>query len=181
MRFSAAYLRAALWSGVRSRGDNDLVTAESPMSDGRPESPNHNAWLLELGQTTRAAAQLATICFDLARILGGVDETLMYDDPLGTLQRRLTRLDAQRFPELSEFLPVLDSARRQRNDVLHAFLVRDGLFRRTANGGYDQAFYSVEDLRVAKEQIDAASRLGNRVLYSNGGKIVEAWRQRVNS
>lgn len=165
----------------RTCGDNDFVTDEGVMSDGRLDSPNHNAWLLELGQTTRAAAQLATICFDLARILGGVDESLMYDDPLGTLQRRLTRLDAQRFPELSEFLFALDSARQRRNDVLHAFLVRDGLFRRTTSGGYDRSFYSVEDLRVAKKQIDAASRLGNRVLYSNGGKIVEAWRQRVNS
>jgi hypothetical protein len=184
MRLAAAYsvpVQRDRCSSRRRCGDNGLVTEEVILSDGRPDSPNHSAWLLELGRTTRAAAQLATICFDLTRILGGVDESQLYDDPLGTLQARLARLDVQRFPELSEFLPALDSARRWRNDVLHAFLVRDGLFRRTASGGYDRSFFSVEELRAAREELEAASRLGNHVLYSNGGEIVEAWRQCIGS
>lgn len=162
------------------RREDGAVTGEDTITDGDPESSNFDAWLNELGRVTRAASQLATICFDLARILGGVDESLMYDDPLGGLQKRLRRIDATRFRELADFLPALDSARRQRNDVLHAFLVRDGLFRRTASGGYDRTFYTVGDLSNAREQIEVASRAGNQLLYANGGEIVEAWRQRVD-
>lgn len=156
------------------------MTNDGTTTDGDPESASHATYLLELGRTTLAAAQLATICFDLARILGGVTDSVMFDDPLGGLQRRLEGLDTKRFPELSDFLAALDSARRHRNDVLHAFLVRDGLFRRTARGGYDRAFYFVQDLRFATEQIEDASRLGSRVLYANGGELVRTWRQHVD-
>jgi hypothetical protein len=37
---------------------------------------------------------IATICFDLAHIVGGVDGPSMYDDSLGSLRDRLRRLPA---------------------------------------------------------------------------------------
>lgn len=152
---------------------------EEPRSAGDPSHPDHDAWVLELGRATRVAAQLATICFDLARIVGGVDENQMYDDPLGGLQQRLRALDPESSPLLPEFLTVLDQARHTRNDIMHAFLVRDGLLRRSSKRGYDREFYSISSLVSAKDQLAAASSLGNQVLYANGGEAVEAWRQRI--
>jgi len=71
----------------------------------------------------------------------------------------------------------LASARRIRNGVVHAFLVRDGLFRRTASGGYEDACYTVASLARARGQIEAASSLGNQMLSANGGAMVAsgAW------
>ena len=146
-------------------------------SAGDPSHPDHDTWILELGRATRAAAQLATICFDLARIVGGVNENKMYDDPLGGLQQRLGGLDPASSPILPEFLVVLDSARHTRNDIMHAFLVRDGLLRRSSKRGYDRDFYTISSLINARDQLEAASRLGNQILYANGGEAVEAWRQ----
>ena len=151
---------------------------EEPRAAGDPSHPDHDAWALELGRVTRAAAQLATICFDLARIVGGVDENKMYDDPLGGLQQRLGGIEPKSSPLLPEFLAVLDSARHTRNDIMHAFLLRDGLLRRSSKRGYDREFYSISTLINTKDQLEAASRLGNQILYANGGEAVEAWRQR---
>jgi hypothetical protein len=41
------------------------------------------------GRATYAATRVVSICFDLARVLGGVASTDMYSDPLGTLINRL--------------------------------------------------------------------------------------------
>jgi len=150
-----------------------------PNSEGDPAHKDHDLWLLELGRLTRAAAQLATICFDMARIVGGVKEGAMYDDPLGGLQRRLEAIDSIELQELPAFLALLDSARRARNDVMHAFLVRDGLLRRTAAGGYDKDFYTIASLAEARSQLEDASRLGGQILHVNGGAALEAWRQRL--
>ena len=103
---------------------------------------------------------------------------MLYDDPLGGLQARLMKLDATDLPDMAEFLDALDDARQTRNDVMHAFLVRDGLLRRSRSPGYDRDFFTVGSLIDAKQLLEQASRLGNGVLYSNGGAAVEAWRQR---
>jgi hypothetical protein len=147
---------------------------------GNPASHEHEAWLLELGRVTRAAAQLATICFDLARIVGGIGEEQLYDDPLGGLQRRLLLIDATELPEMPQFMDALDAARRIRNDVAHAFLVRDGLFRRSAGGRHEREFYTVASLQSARTRIEAASRLGDQVLHTNGGARIGAWRQALS-
>ena len=95
---------------------------------------------------------------------GGFNEALLYDDPLGGLQQRLWVIDPRALPPMPQCMQGLASARRIRNDVMHAFLVRDGLFRRTASGGYEEAFYTVAPLARARGQIEAASSLGNQML-----------------
>ena len=150
---------------------------EDALEAGDPAHPDHEAWLSELGRVTRGAAQLATICFDLARIIGGVTEELMYDDPLGALQRRIGAIGLGEPSETGDFMAVLDSARRARNDVMHAFLVRDGLFRRTAAGGYETEFYTVGSLVETRRRLEEASRLGIELLHANGGAAIAAWRQ----
>lgn len=102
----------------------------------------------------------------------------MYDDPLGGLARRLGRIDSAALPRLPEFLTVLITARHTRNDVMHAFLVRDGLLRRSAQRGYERDFYAVSSLIAAREQLELASGIGNEILYANGGSELEGWRQR---
>lgn len=156
---------------------NDMEVEEL-CSAGDPNHPDHDTWILELGRVARAAAQLATTCFDLARIVGGVSEQMMYDDPLGGLQQRLSGIEPAALPLMFDFLAALESARHTRNDVMHAFLVRDGLLRRSTKRGYDRDFYTVRSLIDAREQLEAASRMGNRILYANGGDFVEAWRQK---
>lgn len=155
------------------------VENEEPSTAGDPRHPDHEAWILELGRVTRSAAQLATICFDLARIVGGVSGEQMYDDPLGGLQQRLGVLDPARSPLLPEFLAALDEARHTRNDIMHAFLVRDGLLRRSSKRRYDRDFYTLSSLTSARSQLETASRLGDRILYADGGEAIEAWRQRI--
>ena len=56
---------------------------------GDPNHHDHEAYLLELGRATYAAAGLAGIAFDVLRIHGGFDSADLYSDPLGTLQGRL--------------------------------------------------------------------------------------------
>ena len=154
------------------------MTVDGSNTAGNPEHAEHVLWLTELGRVTRAAAQLATICFDLARIVGGVHESEIYDDPLGALEKRLRAIVLANLPEIDDFMALLDTARRTRNDVMHAFLVRDGLLRRTRKGGYDRDFYSVESLREARQHLEDASRIGANVLHANGGAVLESWRQR---
>jgi hypothetical protein len=45
---------------------------------------------------------LATIFFDLTRIVGGIHEAEMYDDPLGALGQRLRTIDSANLPEIDE-------------------------------------------------------------------------------
>lgn len=96
---------------------------------GDPSDPRHSDWLIALGAATDTAASLATICFDLARVLGGVTSSAMYKDPLGALEKRVGKV-AVGFgtappPDLAAFVAALPSARETRNDLLHALRLRD--------------------------------------------------------
>ena len=147
---------------------------------GDPQDADHEAWLLELGRATYAAARLAGVCFDLARVLGGVESGDMYSDPLGTLINRLRPIGQHGdVPGLADFLNQLSDARDDRNDLLHALPVAHGLHRRkTKNLGYVRNFYDVEALSAVASSLEAAARVGNGLLYQDGGAAVRRWYER---
>jgi hypothetical protein len=127
-----------------------------------------------------AAARVAKICTDTLSVVGGVPSSVMYSDPLGTLEGRLRGLVTRNpeLPGLAEFLRVLPGARKTRNDLLHALPDRDGLRRRkTDDPHYVRTFYSIEDVEAATREIDEAWRSGHQVLYADDGAAVYAWGQ----
>lgn len=144
------------------------------------DMPN-TRWLLELGRATYAAARVAGICFDLARILGEVESADMYSDPLGKLINRLRPLAGRgSVPGLGDFLIQLDEARDDRNDLLHALPVAYGLHRRKTNAlGYVRNFFDVEDLGAVASTMEAAARVGNGLLYQDGGAAIRRWYERA--
>lgn len=152
----------------------------TPQHAGDPRHPDHERWLLELGRATYAASAVAGICFDLARVLGNVESSAMYSDPLGTLISRLNPIARrEEIPGLSEFIVKLDSAREDRNDLLHALPVLHGLHRRKRdNPGYVRNFYDIEDLLAVTTHLTAAARVGNGLLYHDGGEAVRRWYER---
>lgn len=152
----------------------------SPAHSGDPRHPEHDVWLLELGRATYAAARAAGICFDLARIIGGVESADMYSDPLGTLVGRLRSIAGlDLLSGLPEFVEQVDAAREGRNDLLHALPVLHGLHRRkTKDPAYERNFYDVEQLSEVTEQLSDAARQGSRLLYQDGGEAVRRWYER---
>ena len=148
---------------------------------GDPRHADHERWLLELGRATYAAARIAGICFDLARVLGDVESSAMYSDPLGVVIRRLRPVTAQgTVPGLEDFIRCVEAARDDRNDLLHALPVRHGLHRRrTRDPMYVREFYDVEHLAAVATSLDAAARAGNRLLYHDGGVAVRRWYERA--
>lgn len=142
-----------------------------------PRHANHENFLLELGRATFEAAGVAQICFDLARVLGGVDSSEMYSDPLGRLINRLKDIsDSNNTDGLKHFLGDLEKARTDRNDLLHALPVKDGLYRRiTSDLQYEKTFYTVDDIARVTANLTAARRRGNDLLYQDGGAAVRAW------
>ena len=157
---------------------NDQVTRYA----GNPRHPDHEAWLLELGRATYSASRVAGICFDLARILGGVESADMYSDPLGTLINRLQPIGRRGDVDgLAEFIEQLGAAREDRNDLLHALPVADGLHRRkTSEPAYVRNFFDVEDLAAVISSLTATARVGNGLLYQDGGAAVRRWYERGN-
>lgn len=158
-----------------------LMSNPDPRHAGDPRHADHEKWLFELGRATYAAARVAGICFDLARIFGDVESAAMYSEPLGTLINRLrpvaTRGDV---PGLADFISHLEEARDDRNDLLHALPVAYGLHRRkTQELGYVRNFYDVEDLVAVTSSMEAAARVGNRLLYHDGGAAVRRWYERA--
>jgi hypothetical protein len=149
----------------------------SPQHSGDPQHPNHEEWLLELGRASYAAARVAGICFDLARVFGSVDSADMYNDPLGTLINRLNPLEKKgAVPGLGAFIKQLDSARGDRNDLLHALPVAHGLHRRSSkDSGYVRNFFDVGDLEPVTRSLSEAARRGNELLYQDGGAAVSSW------
>ena len=150
----------------------------SATTAGDPKDPRHGDWLAALGEATDAAAHLATICFNIARVLGGVSSVAMYRDPLGALEQRVgtvAKALGTPPPELAAFIASLPAARETRNDLMHALRVRDGLRRHVVNPSRIRDFYTVESLHEARDEMEDARRLGNRALYFDGGKSVEAW------
>jgi hypothetical protein len=146
---------------------------------GDPKDPRHRDWLAALGAATDTAASLATICFNVARILGGVSSDEMYRDPLGAMEGRVRAAARQMGsppPELAGFIDALPAARETRNDLLHALRFRDGLYRRVAEPPRIREFFTVESLDEARAEMEAARRLGSRALYFDGGQSVRAWR-----
>jgi hypothetical protein len=127
---------------------------------------------------TYAAARVVGIAFDILRVLDGVSSAEMYSDVLGRLINRLRGLQARRpmLPGLASFIGQLEGARDTRNDVLHALPVKDGLHRRTSHDlGRVRNFFTVDDLRAAADQLEAAHVAGSRILYHDGGAAVHAW------
>jgi len=156
----------------------DVQHESPPQHAGNPHHPDHGEFLRELGRATFAAAHLAGICFNVIRVLDRVPSDEMYSDALGDLEVRLRALQKRQpdLPGLAELLTVLPSARQTRNDLLHALPVRDGLHRRkTQDLHFVRNFYSVADLENAANEIEAARKVGNRVLHGDGGAAVRAW------
>lgn len=154
-----------------------MTTTEADHA-GDPSHPNHEAYLLELGRATYAAAEVAGIAFDVLRIHGGFDSAALYSDPLGKLEDRLrgSRFEAD---GIEEFISMLGDARVMRNDLIHALPVKHGLHRRlTKDLGYARDFFSVDSLREAQELFERTRRKGNEVLYSDGGKAIKRWYER---
>lgn len=160
---------------------NEQVSDPSKtLHPGDPRHPEHDAWLLELGRATYATARVAGICFDLARVVGGVDSTDMYSDPLGALIRRLRSIAGlDSLAGLPEFVEQVDAAREDRNDLLHALPVQNGLHRRKTNEpGYVRNFYDVAELAAVTDSLSAAVRTGTQLLYQDGGEAVRRWYDR---
>lgn len=81
---------------------------------GARDNPRHEEWLTELGRATDAAAMLATTCFDVARVLGGVTSAAMYPQDLGKLEGRVRDLAGALGappPDLAPFVAALPAAR----------------------------------------------------------------------
>lgn len=147
-------------------------------TEGDRSDPRHGDWLTELGRATDAAAGLATICFDLARVLGGVASDAMYRDDLGRLENRVRGLTGSLGPppaELAALAAALPAARETRNDLAHALRVRDGLYRRVAQPARTREFFTVDSLREARDEMESVRHLGNQALYADGGAAVAAW------
>ena len=144
---------------------------------GNPEHPDHEAWLLELGRATYAASRVAGVCFDIARVFGRIDSAAMYNDPLGTLINRLRPISKEgSVPGLVEFIDDLENARQERNDLLHALPVADGLYRRkTHDLSFARSLYDIDDLASVTEALNEALRRGSELLYHDAGAAVRAW------
>lgn len=151
--------------------------SERPQHAGDPGHPHHQEFILELGRATYAAAKVAGICFDLARVLGGVASADMYSDPLGALINRLRPLATSGVVDgLADFIGQLETARDSRNDLIHALPVRYGLHRRkTPDPSYVRNFFDIEDLAAVTTALESASRRGSELLYADGGAAVRAW------
>ncbi|WP_134772186.1 hypothetical protein [Ornithinimicrobium flavum] len=150
-----------------------------PKHPGNSQHPEHEQWLLELGRATYAASRVAGICFDLARVFGNVDSAAMYSDPLGALINRLQPLGKRgSVPGLDPFIAQLESARDDRNDLLHALPVADGLHRRKSKEPYYvRNFFDVAELQQVTRSLSEAAHRGNELLYHDGGAAVQAWYQ----
>lgn len=107
----------------------------TPTADdaGEPGHPDHEAYLLELGRATYAAAGLAGTAFDVLRIHGGLDPAALYSDLLGILENRLRR-SRPAVDGIDEHIDLLDVARIVRNDLIHTVPVQHGLHRRSTKG-----------------------------------------------
>ncbi|MGL5862988.1 MAG: hypothetical protein ACRCY9_17215 [Phycicoccus sp.] len=153
------------------------MTDHEAAHPGDPRHPEHEAWLLELGRATFAAARVAGICFDLARILGGHPSEDMYTDQLGHLISRLKKMAARadQVPGLAEFIDDLEPARIDRNDLLHALPVAHGLYRRTDDLSYVRNFDEIEDLAQVTATLQAVAATGNRLLYQDDGAAIRRW------
>lgn len=147
----------------------------NPEYAGDPGHPDHEIFLLELGRATYAAAGLAGIAFDVLRIHSEFDSAELYSDPLGKLEKRL-RAARPALEGVDRFIERLGSARVMRNDLIHALPVKHGLHRRrTEEPHYVKNFYTVESLQKARELFEQTRRLGNAVLYSDGGEAIRRW------
>jgi hypothetical protein len=135
---------------------------------GDTRHPDHKSYLAELGRATYAAARVAGIAFDILRVFDGTSSADMYEDPLGRLVKRL--------PGLTSFVATMRSAKVIRNDLVHAFPVKDGLHRRvTHDANYIRNFFTVEDVAAAALELERAWHEGNHFLYHDGGAAVKAW------
>ncbi len=153
--------------------DRDQQTSHA----GDPRHPQHDQWLLELGRATYAASKVAGICFDLARVLGGVDSASMYCDPMGKLVDRLRPLAKKgTVPGLEKFVSLAESARDDRNDLVHALPVQSGLHRRKSGDlGYVRNFFEVDQLAAVTRSLTEVALAGNQLLYQDDGAAVAAW------
>ena len=137
------------------------------MKDGDPRSPDHQPFLSQLGAATYEGARVATLMMDILRTHCGVDYWELTQDTHGRLRAKL-EASQERVPGLAEAIPLLTRAVELRNQLLHALLAQDGLHYR----GKDKSvvdFYTVGDLRATTELFRHASRLGNELLYHDGG------------
>jgi hypothetical protein len=102
----------------------------------------------------------------------------LVDDPLGGLITKLENHDKSgtTIPGLTDFIAQLRGMLPMRNDVIHALPVLHGLHRRTKKDAYRVVnFFSIADLEHARKEFERVRRIGNELLYFDGGKAVEAW------
>lgn len=112
---------------------------------------------------------------DILRVHAGEDWLALNEPSLGGLIRRLRQagLELEGLPDL---LNLADRARDVRNDVMHALPTAYGLHRRKAQDvHYLQNFYDVKSLEAAAAVLSEAERAANRVLYSKGRGVIDAY------
>jgi hypothetical protein len=162
---------------VRTYDDRTVSDSGTPYA-GDPQHPDHPKYLTELGAAVYAAAGVAGIASDILRVHLGEDTMDLVDDPLGVLIKKLEQHDksGSTIPGLTDFIVQLNAMLPMRNDVIHALPVAYGLHRRTKKDAYRVVnFYSIADLEAARKEFERVSRIGNGLLYFDGGKAVEAW------
>lgn len=131
---------------------------------------------------------MAGVCYDILRVWAGVDGSTMDRKPLGDLENRLrkfgdkTATDESELgsqPRFEEFMTALGLARELRNDLFHALPALHGLVRRRSriivSEGDVWHFFSPERVEELTRTFELVTRLGNDVLYGDGGVRVAEW------
>ena len=163
-----------------------MADEPEPEYPGDPRHPEHEKYLIALGRATYQTALLSGICYDILRVWAGQEGKLLERKDLGSLQRLLreagqdaTRTGLGSTSRFDEFMTALNLARELRNDLLHALPTAHGLQRRgskvIAGEGNVWTFYTPQRVDTVTDAIALAHRLGNDVLYDDGGAQVEAW------
>lgn len=134
-----------------------------PRHAGHPLHPDHELFLLRLGETAFAAAAVGSHMLNVLRTHCGHDYWELTPKTHGRL-RELLEAHADDVPGLVELLPELLDAVALRNAVLHALPVQQGLQYRAKDKSTVQ-FYDVSDLEDARDRLLAVRRKANRVLW----------------
>lgn len=129
---------------------------------------------------------MAGTCYDILRVWAVCEGSALDSCNLGGLQNALREYGKRTvaaeeplgsLPRWSEFMDSLDLSRNLRNDLMHALPVLNGLLRRGSKVIAADAwpFFTIESLVDIAASFELTSRLGNGLLYSDGGSRVEEW------
>jgi hypothetical protein len=154
------------------------VSEDTTPYAGDPRHPDHPKYLCELGAAVYAVSGVAGMVSAILQVHYGEDSMDLVDDPLGVLIKKLEQHDksGSTIPGLTDFIVQLNAMLPMRNDVIHALPVLYGLHRRTKRDTHRVVnFFSIADLEAARREFERVNRIGNQLLYFDGGKAVEAW------